>query len=178
MDEHGSGSQQSGEPGGPPVSHGHARWPGDPVGGEASGGYFMDPGVPAPPGTYQAGAGYLPGQRPPGRRPPGIVSYVAVAAVAACCGGLAVAAFVPGSGGPSGSGSLAPVRSGGSSAFPGNGTGTGPGAGTNPGAGISGAATQRVEDAVRPGIVVIDSRLQDDGNITGEIGRASCRERV
>jgi S1-C subfamily serine protease len=131
-DEHGSGSQQSQEW----ESHG-----------------------PAGPG--QPGHGYVPAPQPPRRRWTPLVSYVAVAVVAACCGGLAVALTSSGGSPPTASAGLRP----------GSGASTEPGAGTAPGASISSAALQRVENAVQPGLVVINSKLQDDGaDISGAAG--------
>ncbi len=90
-----------------------------------------------------------------------IISYVAVAAVAACGGGLAVALTSASGSPPSASTGLRP----------GNGAGTAPGAGGTSGASITGAPLQRVENAVQPGLVVINSRLQDDGaDISGAAG--------
>jgi S1-C subfamily serine protease len=131
-DEHGSGSQQPHEWG----SHG-----------------------PAGPG--QPGHGYVPAPRPPRWRWAPLISYAAVAAVAAGCGGLAVALTSPSASPPSASAGLRP-RSGASAQ---------PGAGATPGADISSATMQRVEGAVQPGLVVINSKLQDDGaDVSGAAG--------
>jgi S1-C subfamily serine protease len=131
-DEHGSGSQQSQE------------W-----------------GSHQPPGPGQPGYGCFPAPQPPRRRWTPLISYVAVAAVAACCGGLAVA-LTSSSGSP-------PTASAG--LRPGSGASTEPGARTTPGANISSAALQRVENAVQPGLVVINSKLQDDGaDVSGAAG--------
>ena len=90
-----------------------------------------------------------------------LISYVAVAAVAACCGGLAVAL--------TSSSNSSPGPSAGPP--PGNGASTEPGTGATSGADISSAALQRVEDAVQPGLVVINSKLQDDGaHVSGAAG--------
>jgi S1-C subfamily serine protease len=101
------------------------------------------------------------------RRLAAVISYVAVAAVAACCGALAVALTAAGGHPPSASAG----PGGGSSGFPGSGTGTEPAAGASPGAGVGSAALQKVQDAVQPGLVVINSRLQDDGgDVSGAAG--------
>jgi S1-C subfamily serine protease len=155
-----------------PTAPGHAHWPGE--GRDDSGGDVI-PGLPIAgppssgppsygppssgppssglPGPGQAGYGYFPAPQPPRRRWTPLISYVAVAAVAACCGGLAVA-LTSSSGSP-------PTASAG--LRPGSGASTEPGAGTTPGVNISSATLQRVEDAVQPGLVVINSKLQDDG---------------
>ena len=81
--------------------------------------------------------------------------------MAACCGGLAVA-LTSSSGSP-------PSASAGPR--PGSGASAEPGAGTTPGANISSATLQRVESAVQPGLVVINSKLQDDGaDVSGAAG--------
>jgi S1-C subfamily serine protease len=81
--------------------------------------------------------------RPPRRRLATLISYAAVAALAACGGGLAVRLTANSGSPPSASSVLHP--------------------GSGSGAGIGNATLQRVENAVQPGLVVIDSRLQDDG---------------
>ena len=132
-DEHGSGSQQS-----------HA-----------------DPPSYRLPGPGQPGYGHVSVPQPPRRRLAAIISYVAVAAVAACGGGLAVALTSASGSPPSASTGLRP----------GSGAGTEPGAGAPTGASITGATLQRVENAVQPGLVVINSRLQDDGaDVSGAAG--------
>ena len=150
-----------------PTAPGDAHWAGE--GGDDSGDDAI-PGLPIAgppssgppsygppssglPGPGQAGYGYFPAPQPPRRRWTPLISYVAVAAVAACCGGLAVA-LTSSSGSP-------PTASAG--LRPGSGASTEPGAGTTPGVNISSATLQRVEDAVQPGLVVINSKLQDDG---------------
>jgi S1-C subfamily serine protease len=112
-------------------------------------------------GSAPAGYGHVPVPQPPGRRLAAIISYVAVAAVAACGGGLAVALTSASGSPPSASTGLRP----------GSGAGTEPGAGAPTGASITGATLQRVENAVQPGLVVINSRLQDDGaDVSGAAG--------
>jgi S1-C subfamily serine protease len=105
------------------------------------------------------GSQQFPAPQPPPRRRAALVSYVAVAAVAASCGGLAVA--------------LASSSSSPPSAVAGQPPASGPGArmGTSPRADVSSATVQRVENAVRPGLVVINSKLQDDGaDVSGAAG--------
>jgi S1-C subfamily serine protease len=114
-------------------------------------------------GPAQPGYGHVPGPRPARRRLAAIISYAAVAAVAACSGGLAVALTSNSGSPPSASAGLSPGSS--------RGPGTEPGATASSGAGISGATLQRVQNAVQPGLVVIDSKLQDDGpDIPGAAG--------
>jgi len=105
--------------------------------------------------------GYVPAPEPRRRRRGPLISYVAVATVAACCGGLAVALTSHSGGPPSAAGGLRP----------GSGATAGPGAGTTPGAIVSSATLRRVENAVQPGLVVINSKLQDDGaDVSGAAG--------
>jgi S1-C subfamily serine protease len=114
-----------------------------------------------PPGPGQPDYGSVPAAQPVRRRWTPLISYVAVAAAAACCGGLAVAL--------SSSSDSPPSASAGDR--PGSGASTSPGPGTTPGSGISSAALQRVENAVQPGLVVINSKLQDDGaDVSGAAG--------
>jgi S1-C subfamily serine protease len=131
-DEHGSGVQQS---------HGAGSY--------------------GPPGPGPAGYGGFPAPQPPRRRWAPLISYAAVAAVAACCGGLAVALTSSGGSPASAGGSLRP----------GSGASAGPAAGVTPGASVSSATLRRVENAVQPGLVVINSKLQDDGaDVSGAAG--------
>jgi S1-C subfamily serine protease len=100
--------------------------------------------------SEQPRAGY--GHSPVRRRLGSVMPYVVLAAVAASFGSLAVVLS-------SGNGT------------PGASLGSGSGeAGTSSGAGISSAAVQRAKNAVGPGLVVINSRLQDDGDIVGASG--------
>jgi S1-C subfamily serine protease len=115
------------------------------------------------PGPAQPGYGHVPGPQPPRRRLAAIISYAAVAAVAACSGGLAVALTANSGSPPSASAGLSPGSS--------SGPGTEPGATASSGADVSGATLRRVQNAVQPGLVVINSKLQDDGpDITGAAG--------
>jgi S1-C subfamily serine protease len=146
-----------------PTAPGDAHWAGE--GGDDSGGDAI-PGLPiAGPPSYglrrPAQAAYGPVPQRPRRRWAPLVSYVAVAAVAACCGGLAVALTSSSGSSPSASAGLRP----------GSGASTEPGAGITPGADISSATLRRVESAVQPGLVVINSKLQDDGaDVSGAAG--------
>ena len=79
----------------------------------------------------------------------GIITYLAVAALAASSGGLVVA-FTSSSGSPSSAG-----------------LGSGS---TGLSSGISSATVRRVEKSVEPGVVVINSRLDDDPDATGAAG--------
>jgi S1-C subfamily serine protease len=110
---------------------------------------------------HGSGGQQFPDPQPPRRRRAPLISYVAVAVVAACCGGLAVALTSSGGSPPSASAGL----------HPSSGAGAQPEAGTTPGAGIGSAALQRVENAVQPSLVVINSKLQDDGaDVSGAAG--------
>ncbi len=153
MDEHGGDSQPQ-EPGTVPGSYGQAGdWLGSPPGG-----------YPAQPGSYPATPGY--GQPRPrrGRRLlAGFLSYLAVAALAAAGGGLAVA-FITANGGSPASAS-AGLGSGNS-----GGAGPQPGASAGTGTGISSATVHKVLAAVEPGVVVIDSKLDDNSSATGAAG--------
>ncbi len=164
MDER-SGDSQPQEPGTVPGSYGRVGdWLGSPPGGYPAppGGYPAPPGgYPAPPGGYPAPPGY--GQpRPRHRRRllAGFISYLAVAALAAAGGGLAVAFITAGGGSPA-------------SASAGLGSGSS-GGGAQPGAGastsISSATVHKVLAAVEPGVVVIDSKLDDNQTATGAAG--------
>jgi S1-C subfamily serine protease len=115
-------------------------------------------GSDGPPGPGQASYGDVPAPQPQRRRWVPLISYVAVAAVAACCGGLAVALTSPSGSPPSASGGLRPSSAG-------------PAAGITPGASVSSATLRRVENAVQPGLVIINSKLQDDGaDVSGAAG--------
>ena len=157
MDEQGSygepeepGGAPGDDPGQPPPGYtvpgyGHAGmsqpgdWPGD-----QPGGYPMPPGY---------------GQAPPRRRHrglAGVISYIAVAALAASFGGLVVAFNSSSGGPPSANAGLGPGSIG----------GTAPGTGT----GISSATVHGVVKSVEPGVVVINSKLDDTPDATGAAG--------
>lgn len=104
-------------------------------------------------------------QRPRRRGLTTAITYVAVAAIAAAAGGLVVAFADTGSQQPSassGSGNGTFGNGFGSNPFGGNGTG-GNGTGNSPGANISQGTLTKVENAVKPGLVVITSSLKYDG---------------
>jgi S1-C subfamily serine protease len=195
MDEHNADSR-SRESGSAPGGRSHIGQPGAPSAGEpASSSYRADQDMPGQPDPHGAGhslhgygqpgygyphagqAGGWPGYQPGGyRTQPGygqsrtrprrrglaaVISYVAVAALAAAGGGLTVALTSPG-------GSSPPAASAGLA--PGSGAGAEPGTGTGSGASISGATVRKVENAVEPGLVVINSKLDDDPEATGDSG--------
>jgi S1-C subfamily serine protease len=172
----------------PPTDHGAGGfgWPGysptaqapgsyGPPGGPPPPGYGPPPGggYGQPPGGYYQGGGYGP---PPGGGygpPPGyggpphkrrglatVITYLAVAALAATAGGLVVSFTDSGSSQPSAS--TGSGNNGGFN-FP-NPGGAGNGSGTSSPANISSATVQKVKSAVMPGVVVINSTLQFDGN--------------
>lgn len=109
-------------------------------------------------GHDQPGYGHFPVPQPPRRRLGAVMPFVVLAAVAASFGGLVVV-LSSGRGTPGASLGASP-GSGSSEAA----------AGTSSGTGISSAAVRRVKNAVEPGLVVINSRLQDDGDIVGASG--------
>jgi S1-C subfamily serine protease len=92
------------------------------------------------------------------------ITYVAVAAIAAAAGGLVVAFADTGSQQPSassGSGNGTFGNGFGNNPFSGTG---GNGTGNSPGAKISQGTLTKVENAVKPGLVVITSNLKYDGS--------------
>jgi S1-C subfamily serine protease len=102
-------------------------------------------GFPVPPGSGE------PLLRQRRRRLAGIIKYIAVAALAASSGGLVVA-FTSSSGSSP-------------SAIAGLGSGS-----TGFSSGISSATVRSVEKSVEPGVVVINSRLDDNPDATGAAG--------
>jgi S1-C subfamily serine protease len=145
----GYSSEQGASYGGPP-GYGGPGYGGPGYGGPGYGGPGY--GGPGYGGTGHGG---------PPRRRRGLataITYIAVAALAATAGGLVVSFADSGTSSPSaaspGSGS------GNNGAFPG---GSGSGSG-GPSTSISAAALQKVENAVEPGIVVINSNLQFSGS--------------
>ncbi len=177
-----SGEPESGQPGfgqpvyGQPGSDQPAYGP--PSGYQAGGGFgqpgYGQPGSgqPAygPPSGYQAGGGF--GQPPGGQGPPPgygrpprrrsrlttAVTYIAVAAVAAAIGGLAVGLNDSGNQQPSASSGTFGNPNFGGSGQPNNNGGS-----HSSGAHISGAALHKVEQTVEPGLVVISSSLSYQG---------------
>jgi S1-C subfamily serine protease len=105
-----------------------------------------------------------PGYGGPPRRRRGLataITYIAVAALAATAGGLVVSFADSGSSSPPGASSGSGSGSnGGNFGFPGGNGGTGSGSSPS----ISSATVQKVESAVEPGIVVINSNLQYSGS--------------
>ena len=164
MDEHGSHGEPE-EPGS--AAPGRPGWilPG-----------FGEPGDSQPemgqpemgqPGYYPGGYPMQPGygQAQPRRRRrglAGVISYLAVAALAAAFGGLAVAFSSPGGSPPSASSGLGTGGAGGTGAGPGTAPGSGPA--------ISSATVRKVVRSVEPGVVVINSKLDDSPDATGAAG--------
>jgi S1-C subfamily serine protease len=109
-----------------------------------------------------------PGYGGPPRKRRGIatlVTYLAVAALAATAGGLVVSFVDTGNSQPGASSGTG--NNNGGFNFPGAGNGSGS---SNSGANISGATEQKVRNAVLPGLVVIDSTLGNDGTGVGAAG--------
>jgi S1-C subfamily serine protease len=157
----GGGSGYGQPPGG---GSGYGQPPG---GGSGYGGYGQPPGGGMPPGY-----GTPPGHGGPPRRRRGLataITYIAVAALAATAGGLVVSFADSGNSSPPGasSGSGSGNNGGGNFGFPGGGSTSGQGTG---GASISAATLQKVENAVEPGIVVINSNLQYNGSAAAGTG--------
>jgi S1-C subfamily serine protease len=132
----------------PPPGGGYDPPPGGGYGGYGGGGYGMPPGYGGPPRKRRGLAT--------------VITYLAVAALAATAGGLVVS-FADSGSGSSGSGS-------GNNSFNFPNSNNGGLGNANPGAAISGATVQKVKNAVLPGVVVIDSQLQYDGNDVGAAG--------
>jgi S1-C subfamily serine protease len=141
----------------------YGRQPG--YGGLPGSAYGPGGGFGYPPGgAYPPGGGYPGGYGQPPRRPrrglTTAITYIAVAAIAASAGGLVVAFAGNGNQQPAAS-SGGTFGNGSGNPFNGNGA---RGNGISPGAGISQSTQQKVVQAVKPGLVVITSRLQYDGN--------------
>lgn len=167
MDEHDSGSEQP-RPGYTFPEHGQSGYappyPGQP------GWTIYPPAARAPSGGGQVPPRYgMPPVPPPPRRRR---SYIAVAAIAAVVGAGVAFALTPASSSPPSA--SAGHTSSSNPTFPGNGSGNGSGSGTQPrtstGSGLSSAIVHRVQDAVLPGVVVINSKLQDSPDATGAEG--------
>jgi S1-C subfamily serine protease len=163
-----AGYYQAGGGYGPPPGGGYGPPPGGGYGPPPGGNYGPPPGGnygPPPGGGYggggSGGGGYgtPPGYGGPPRKRRGlatVITYVAVAALAATAGGLVVS--LADSGGSQPSASSGSGNNGGLN-LPSSG-----GAGTSSPANISNATVQKVRNAVLPGVVVINSSLQYDGN--------------
>ncbi len=136
-------------------------------------GYGQPGGYGQPPGHYGVPGGYGQPPRPPRRRAlTAAITYIAVAAVAATAGSLVVA-FADGSQPPaasSGSAGSGNLGQPGNSLFPGGSTNGNANNGSS-NSGNSGAISQgtmrRLRNAVTPGLVVITSNLQYDGQGMG-----------
>ena len=150
----GQGQPGYGQPGYGQPGYGQAGF------GQQGGGYQPGGGGQPPGGGWGQPGGYGQPPRPPRRR--GVlataITYIAVAAVAATAGGLAVA-FAD-------NGSQPPAASSGSgnngSTLPNN-PFSGNGLGGSSSVTIPSATLQRLKKAVTPGLVLITSRLQYDG---------------
>jgi S1-C subfamily serine protease len=120
-------------------------------GGYGGGGYGMPPGYGGPPRKRRGVAT--------------LITYLAVAALAATAGGLVVSFVDTGNSQPSASSGSG--NNNGGFNFPGVNNGSGNG---SSGANISSATVQKVRNAVLPGLVVIDSSLGDQGTDVGAAG--------
>jgi S1-C subfamily serine protease len=124
-------------------------------------------------GGYQQPGGYGYGYGPPPRRrrAANAVIYLLVAAIAAAAGAFVVTLSdshsTPSASTGSGSGSAG-------NGFPYQSPYSGSG-GTNSGSSVSGATEQKVEDAVEPGLVVISSNLQYQGDAAAATGMIISR---
>ncbi len=137
---------------------------GPPPGYQEGGGFGQFPGGQGPPPGYggfgqpPGGQGPPPGYVQPPRRRGGMttaVAYIAVAAVAASIGGLAV--------GLSDSGNQPPPASSGTFGNPNFGSGQPNNGGSGSSNNVSAAALRKVTQAVSPGLVVISSSLRYQG---------------
>jgi S1-C subfamily serine protease len=155
---------ESGQPGGygqDQPGYGQPGYGYPPAGGYGQSGYGYPPGggYGQPPGGYGMPPRYGPPPPPRRRGLTTVITYVAVAAIAAAAGGLVVG-FAE-----TGNNQSPPASSGAGNSFPfGNGSGLGNSNSTGNGSNISGAALQRIKDKVLPGLVVINSNLQYEGN--------------
>jgi len=161
-----------GQPGGgygpPPGDYGYQGGGyGPPPGG--GGGYGPPPGGGGGYGGYGGGGyGMPPGYGGPPRKRRGVstlITYVAVAALAATAGGLVVSFVDTGNSQPSASSGSG--NNNGGFNFPGVNNGSG---NSSSGGNISTATVQKVQSAVLPGLVVIDSSLGDQGSDVGAAG--------
>lgn len=132
---------------------------GQPAGYQPGGGYGQPPGGYGGPGYGGYGyGGYGPPPRRRHRLASTAIAYLAVAAVAATAGGLAVA-FANNTGNPP----AASSGNSGGSLFPNfNGNGSG-GIGNGSSVNIPPGTLSKVEKAVTPGLVIITSNLKYDG---------------
>jgi S1-C subfamily serine protease len=168
-----------GAPGGSTPPPGYGR-PGGSYGPPPGGYGYQGGGYGPPPGGGYGGGGYggggyggggygmPPGYGGPPRKRRGVatlITYLAVAALAATAGGLVVSFVDTGNGQPSASSGSG--NNNGGFNFPG--VNNGPG-NSSSGANISSATVQKVRSAVLPGLVVIDSSLGDQGTDVGAAG--------
>jgi S1-C subfamily serine protease len=154
----GYGASQPGQPGQPGGSYGPP-----PGGGFGPPGSYGPPpgGGFGPPGSYGMPGGYGQPPRPRRRGLTTAITYIAVAAMAATAGGLVVAFADSGSQQPAassgtGNNGSGTFGNGFGNPFGSNGTGS-------PGHNISLGTLRQVQDAVKPGLVVITSNLKYDG---------------
>lgn len=125
-----------------------------------------------PPHGY---GGYGPPPPPRRRRTANALIYLVVAAVAATAGGLTVHALA-GNGTPSASSGQNGIGNGGNNPFgnffggQGNSGNSGNSGSSGSGSGVSSATVQKVQDAVKPGLVVISSDLQYQGDAAAATG--------
>jgi S1-C subfamily serine protease len=129
--------------------------------GEYGGGY-------GPPGYY-GGGGYS--QPPRRRRTANALIYLVVAAVAATAGGLTVHALAGNGNSPSASSGQNGTGNNGFGNFFGGGSGNSGNSGNSgSGTGVSSATVRKVQSAVLPGLVVISSDLQYQGDAAAATG--------
>ncbi len=156
-----------GQPGGgysqPPGGYGYQGYGQPPAGGYGGGGYGG--------GGYGGGGyGMPPGYGRPPRKRRGaatVITYLAVAALAATAGGLVVSFVDSGSSQPGASSGSGNSNNNGNFNLPGLGNGSNNGNSTTS---ISAATVQKVKNAVLPGLVVIDSSLSYQGSDVGAAG--------
>jgi S1-C subfamily serine protease len=146
--------------------------------GPPPGGYgYQGGGYGPPPGGGYGGGGYggggygmPPGYGGPPRKRRGVatlITYLAVAALAATAGGLVVSFVDTGNSQPGASSGSGNSNNNGGFNFPGPGNDSG---NSSSGANISSATLAKVRHAVLPGLVVIDSSLEYQGSDVGAAG--------
>ena len=162
----GYGQPGYGQPGGYQPGYGQPGY-GQPGSYQPGGGFGQPPGggYGQPPGGYGGPGGF--GQPPPPRRRRSLattaIAYLAVAAVAATAGGLAVA-FADNTGSQPSASSGSGVGGSGNGGFPNfNGGGGGTGSSGSGAVTLPSGTLKKVEQAVTPGLVVITSNLKYDG---------------
>jgi S1-C subfamily serine protease len=135
--------------------------PGQPGYGQPPGGYS----VYGQPGYGQPSYGYGPPARR--RRGANALVYLLVAAIAAAAGGLTVHALTGNNSTPSASSQNSNPFGG---YYGGSGNSPNSGSGSGTGSGVSSATEQKVENAVKPGLVIISSDLQYQGDAAAATG--------